>query len=159
MKGGAGEWNRAGRRHGYGLRCTFRLLAVLLGIELLPLAHAAPESAFKERFYNAELIAKVRIASVHRMVDQALSEPGMTAIKGYVYAGVTQKVWRGPAGNLVAFRLSLDACQQKLHSGETYLIFARTDADGRLELMDCSDAVEEGQAASLLAQLNRDSQG
>lgn len=134
-------------------------LAGFVGTIFVALANAAPEEAWKERLYGAELVAKVRIASVHRMVDQALSEPGMTAIKGYVYAGVTQKVWRGPAGNHVAFHLTLNACERKLSRGKTYVIFARTDSDGRLELMDCSDAVEEGQAGPLLAQLNRDSQG
>ena len=123
---------------------------------------AAPydgEGGLPQRYVDASLVAKVRIAGVHRVVDQALSEPGMTAVLGYVYSGVAEKVWRGPAGKLIAFRLELSACQSKLQEGEAYLIFAHTDADGLLELTDCSDAIAESQADSLLVQLNGEQKG
>lgn len=117
------------------------------------------DEAVSRRIAEAELVAKVRITGVHRMIDHALSEPGMLAILGYVYSGVAEKVWKGESARLLAFRLTLDDCDKKLHEGEQYLIFAQTDAEGRLEVASCEAAVADSEAGSLLVQLDRYMQG
>lgn len=117
------------------------------------------DEAVSRRIDEAELVAKVRITGVHRMIDHALSEPGMMAILGYVYSGVAEKVWKGESARLLAFRLTLDDCDKKLHEGEQYLIFANTDTEGRLQLVSCEAAVANGEAGNLLVQLDRYIQG
>lgn len=117
------------------------------------------DSAVYDRIATSELVARVKITGVHRMIDNALSEPGMVAILGYVYSGVAEKIWKGAPSNLIAFRLTLDDCDRKLERGEQYLIFANADAQGRLQLSSCEAAVAGADAVSLLGQLNRYYQG
>ncbi|WP_295799252.1 hypothetical protein [uncultured Microbulbifer sp.] len=117
------------------------------------------DSDVARQFEHAEWVAQVKITGVHRMVDNALSEPGMVAILGYVYSGVAQKVWKGEQGELVAFRITLDACDRKLVRGEQYLLFAETDTDGRLQIASCQGVMAGADAASLLAYLQPESQG
>ncbi|SHE70018.1 hypothetical protein SAMN04487965_0463 [Microbulbifer donghaiensis] len=105
------------------------------------------------RYAAAELVAQVQITGVHRDVDNALSEPGMIAISGYVYSAVSRQVWKGEANRLIAFRLGLEACDKKLTKGESYLIFASPDSYGRLQLRGCDSAVAEPEATQLLARL------
>lgn len=111
------------------------------------------DTAMARRFENASLVALVKITGIHRMIDNALSEPGMVAIMGYVYSGVTQKVWKGEAGTLLAFRVTLDACGRKLKGGEQYLIFAGADSDGRLGIGSCDAIISGVEADSLLVYL------
>ena len=118
-----------------------------------PEAPAADSLA--QRFSDAELVAKVQIASIHRDIDNALSEPGMVAILGYVYSAVPQQVWKGEANSLIAFRLGLNACETKLEKGRSYLIFVRPDSFGRLQLRSCEAVVPEDQAGPLLARLDQ----
>ncbi|WP_237056840.1 hypothetical protein [Microbulbifer sediminum] len=110
-------------------------------------------SSLSVRYEDAAFVAEVMIAGIHRDVDQALSEPGMVAIKGYVYSAVSEQVWKGEANRLVAFRRGLDACEVKLEKGARYLIFASPDIYGRLQLYSCEAAVPESEAAPLLARL------
>lgn len=117
------------------------------------------DEALSVRIAEAELVAKVRITGVHRMIDHALSEPGMMAILGYVYSGVAEKVWKGESARLLAFRLTLDDCEERLNEGEQYLIFAQADAEGRLQLASCEAAVAGAEAGNLLVQLDRYGQG
>ncbi|WP_143735721.1 hypothetical protein [Microbulbifer mangrovi] len=117
------------------------------------------DAAVQDRIATSELVAQVKITGVHRMIDNALSEPGMVAILGYVYSGVTEKIWKGAPTNLVAFRLTLDDCDRKLERGEHYLIFAKVDTQGRLQLASCEAAVAGADAAGLLGQLDRYYQG
>lgn len=114
---------------------------------------AAAEDTLGTRFAEAELVAQVQIAGVHRDVDNALSEAGMTAVLGYVYSAVSRQVWKGEANRLIAFRLGLQACDRKLKKGGSYLIFASPDSFGRLQLRSCDAAVPESDAGALLAQL------
>ncbi|WP_141398460.1 MULTISPECIES: hypothetical protein [Microbulbifer] len=107
------------------------------------------------RFAEAALVAQVQISGIHRDIDNALSEPGMVAVRGYVYSAVSRRVWKGEVTQLLAFRLGLDACQNKLREGERYIIFASPDTYGRLQLASCEAAVPEVDAASMLAQLDR----
>lgn len=107
------------------------------------------------RYAEAELVAQVQIAGVHRDVDNALSEPGMVAISGYVYSAVSQQIWKGEANRLIAFRLGLESCDRKLEKGALYLIFASPDSYGRLQLRSCDAAVAESEAAPLLARLKQ----
>ena len=117
------------------------------------------DSALASQYEHAEWVAQVKISGVHRMVDNALSEPGMVAILGYVYSGVAQKVWKGEQGKLVAFRVTLEACDRKLVRGEQYLLFANTDSDGRLQVASCAGIMPGADAASLLAYLEQGGQG
>ena len=117
------------------------------------------DAALARQFEQAEWVAQVKISGVHRMVDNALSEPGMVAIQGYVYSGVAQKVWKGEQGKLVAFRVTLAACDRKLVRGEQYLLFANSDTDGRLQIASCEAIMPGADAATLLAYLQQDSQG
>lgn len=107
------------------------------------------------RYAEAELVAKVEISAVHRDIDNALSEPGMSAISGYVYAAVSHQVWKGEAESMIAFRLGFEFCDKKLQKGERYLIFASPDIYGRLQLRSCDAAVAEPEAAPLLARLKQ----
>lgn len=111
--------------------------------------------SLSERFADAEVVAQVQIAGVHRDVDNALSEPGMVAILGYVYSAVSKQVWKGEANKLIAFRLGLDACDRKLKRGARYLIFASPDSYGRLQLRSCEAVIPEAEAAPLLARLKQ----
>lgn len=104
-----------------------------------------------KRYTEAELVAQVQISGIHRDLDNALSEPGMVAILGYIYSAVSQQVWKGQANNLLAFRLGLDACAEKLNLGDKYIIFARSDSRGRLQLHSCEAFVPETEFAPLLA--------
>jgi hypothetical protein len=113
------------------------------------------DDSLGKRYYEAELVAQVQISGVHRLIDNALSEPGMVAILGYVYSAVSQQVWKGEANKLIAFRLGLNACDKKLKRGEKYLIFATTDSLGRLQLAGCDSVVPETEVAPLLAKLNQ----
>ena len=117
------------------------------------------DSALASQYEHAEWVAQVKISGVHRMVDNALSAPGMVAILGYVYSGVAQKVWKGEQGKLVAFRVTLEACDRKLVRGEQYLLFANTDADGRLQIASCDGIMPGADVASLLAYLQQGGQG
>ena len=117
------------------------------------------DDAIDGRIQRAELVARVKITGVHRMIDNALSQPGMVAVLGYVYSGVAEKVWKGEPSNLVAFRLTLDDCDRKLERGVQYVIFAESDTQGRLQLSSCEAAVEDSDAAKLLAQLDLYYQG
>ncbi|MFI2809772.1 MULTISPECIES: hypothetical protein [Microbulbifer] len=110
-------------------------------------------NAIATRYQEAAFVAEVKIAGIHRDVDQALSEPGMVAIKGYVYSAVSEQVWKGESNRLVAFRRGLDACEKKLQKGARYLIFASPDIYGRLQLHSCEAAVPESEAAPLLARM------
>ena len=113
----------------------------------------------KRKIDSAQLVARVEITGVQRMVDHALSEPGMVAVLGYRYSGAAHKVWKGAAGGNVAFRLSLADCQDKLRLGQQYLIFAHTNPLGYLELLSCEAAVANSEAGGLLVQLDQYSQG
>ncbi len=107
------------------------------------------------RYAEAELVAQVQITGIHRDVDNALSEPGMVAISGYVYSAISHQVWKGKANRLIAFRLGLESCDRKLQKGARYLIFASPDSYGRLQLRSCDAAVAESEAAPLLARLKQ----
>ncbi|WP_323844537.1 hypothetical protein [Microbulbifer magnicolonia] len=143
------------------------LSTAMLGIATSPLAPVWAEEAptmaagggdgdsFALRYEQAELVAQVQVTGVHRDVDNALSEPGMVAISGYVYSAVSRRVWKGEATRLVAFRRGLDKCEDKLKKGENYLIFASPDSYGRLQLLSCDAAVAESEAVNLLARLNQ----
>ncbi|MEW5251180.1 hypothetical protein [Microbulbifer discodermiae] len=113
----------------------------------------ASADSFNKRFAAAELVAEVQVNSVHRDIDHALSEPGMVAVLGYVYSAVSQRVWKGRAGELIAFRLGLTDCDKKLVQGHRYLIFASADSMGRLQLKSCDAAVPGDKAGPLLALL------
>ncbi|SDK13589.1 hypothetical protein [Microbulbifer yueqingensis] len=115
----------------------------------------AEDRGVVERYERAAFVAEVQIAGIHRDVDRALSEPGMVAIKGYVYSAVSRQTWKGESSGLVAFRRGLDACEDKLEKGQRYLIFASPDSYGRLQLLSCEAAIPEAEAAPLLAQLKR----
>lgn len=117
------------------------------------------QSAISRRIAGAELVARVKITGVHRIIDSALSEPGMIAILGYIYSGVAEKAWKGAPANLIAFRLTLDDCADKLKHGERYLIFAEADTQGRLQLSGCEAAVVASDADKLLVQLNQYKRG
>ncbi|WP_345549542.1 hypothetical protein [Microbulbifer aestuariivivens] len=106
-------------------------------------------------FEQAVLVAQVQVSGIHRDIDNALSEPGMVAVSGYVYSAVSRRMWKGEAGKLLAFRLGLDACLEKLKQGERYIIFATPDSYGRLQLNSCEAAIPDVDAAALLAQLDR----
>ncbi|WP_139304804.1 hypothetical protein [Microbulbifer marinus] len=95
----------------------------------------------------------MQITGVHRDIDNALSEPGMVAISGYVYSAVSRQIWKGEANRLLAFRLGLEFCDKKLKKGESYLIFASPDSFGRLQLRSCEAAVAESEATNMLARL------
>lgn len=118
-------------------------------------AGAQEADSLLRRFADAELVAKVQIASIHRDIDNALSEPGMVAILGYVYSAVPQQVWKGEANSLIAFRLGLNACETKLEKGHSYLIFVRPDSFGRLQLRSCEAVIPEDQAEPILARLDQ----
>lgn len=141
-------------------RIRHSILGLLCGIGLGSLApvaageaEAVAEDKLGTRFAEAELVAQVQIAGIHRDVDNALSEAGMTAVLGYVYSAVSRQVWKGEANRLIAFRLGLQACDRKLRKGANYLIFASPDSFGRLQLRSCDAAVPESEAGALLAQL------
>ncbi|WP_237065220.1 hypothetical protein [Microbulbifer guangxiensis] len=116
---------------------------------------ALPGEGLESRYQQASLVARVQISGIHRDVDNALSEPGMVAVRGYVYSAVSRRLWKGEATQLLAFRLGLEACQTKLREGEHYIIFAAPDTYGRLQLDSCEAAVPETEAAGLLAQLDQ----
>ncbi|MCO1334242.1 hypothetical protein MO867_07780 [Microbulbifer sp. OS29] len=107
------------------------------------------------RFSQAEVVAQVEVIDIHRDVDSALSEEGVTAISGYVYSAVPSEVWKGPIGGEITFRLGLESCDIKLEKGENYLIFANLDSYGRLHLRSCEAVVAESDAGAILAQLNK----
>lgn len=139
-------------------------LAVALALWLLPaIAEEGAEIQSSElageslasRYAEAGLVARVQISGIHRDVDNALSEPGMVAVRGYVYSAVSRQVWKGEATQMLAFRLGLEACQTKLQQGEHYIIFASPDTYGRLQLDSCEAAIPEADAPDMLAQLDR----
>ncbi|WP_406827816.1 hypothetical protein [Microbulbifer sp. ARAS458-1] len=113
----------------------------------------------KQQLETAELVARVEITAVQRLIDHALSEPGMTAVTGYVYSGVTQRVWKGASVAHIAFRVHLADCVEKLTRGRQYLIFARTNARGYLELLSCEAAIANPETGNLLAELEQYYQG
>ncbi|MFV8783691.1 hypothetical protein ACNKU7_14830 [Microbulbifer sp. SA54] len=108
------------------------------------------DGALARQFEQADVVAQVLVTTIHRVIDNALSEPGMTAILGYVYSAKTQAIYKGEAGKLLAFRVTLDACQDKLEKGSRYLIFATTDTEGRLLVDSCDSILSGTEAASLL---------
>lgn len=118
-------------------------------------AEAGLAAPLKRQLETAELVARVEITAVQRLIDHALSEPGMTAVTGYVYSGVAQQVWKGASAAHLAFRVHLADCQEKLTRGQQYLIFARTNARGYLELLSCEAAIAHPERGNLLAELNR----
>ncbi|WP_346836530.1 hypothetical protein [Microbulbifer sp. SAOS-129_SWC] len=152
--------NKAWMRSG----CVAAGLLLGWACSLAPLADETPAAAqsaevgeddLGARYAAADLVAEVQIAGVHRDVDNALSEPGMTAILGYVYSAVSRQVWKGEANRLIAFRLGLDACEIKLKKGGRYLIFASPDSFGRLQLHSCKAAVPESEAGPLVARIKQ----
>lgn len=122
-------------------------LALLVGCTAL-LARAEPVPGY---FDSAALVAQVRIAEIHRERNEGLSQPGITAVQGYIYAAETRKVWKGSAGETVAFRITLSDCHRKLEAGGEYLIFATHDGLGRLEVKSCEAVVPEAQWTPVLA--------
>lgn len=108
------------------------------------------DTAIAHRFERADLVAKVRITTIHRIIDNALSEPGMSAILGHVYSARVQTVYKGEAGKLLAFSVRFDACQEKLKKGDQYLVFAQADTEGRLQVNSCDGILSGADAASLL---------
>lgn len=143
--------NGSGRRLSAKAIC----LGLALSAPLFSVAQAGNGDSLAERFAEAELVAQVQISAIHRDVDNALSEPGMVAISGYVYAATSMRVWKGKADGLIAFRLGLESCDKKLEKGARYLIFATPDSQGRLYLRGCDAVLEESEAAPLLARLNQ----
>ena len=113
----------------------------------------------QRKIESAELVARVEITGIQRMVDHALSEPGMVAVMGYQYSGAAHKVWKGAANENIAFRLNLADCQHKLHVGQQYLIFAHANPLGYLELMSCEAAVANSEVGPWLVQLDQYYQG
>ncbi|AWF81065.1 hypothetical protein BTJ40_09700 [Microbulbifer sp. A4B17] len=117
---------------------------------------AASATAHLElRFAQAEIVAQVEVIDVHRDVDSALSEDGVTAVSGYVYSAVPSQVWKGPMGGEITFRLGFESCDRKLEQGENYLIFANLDSYGRLHLRSCEAVIAESDASAILAQLSK----
>ncbi|QFT55105.1 hypothetical protein [Microbulbifer sp. THAF38] len=127
----------------------------LVAIQAFTWQGAAIESGtnLEVRFTEAAVVAQVEVIGIHRDVDSALSEPGVTAISGYVYSAVPGQVWKGIVADQITFRLGLEYCDKKLEKGESYLIFARLDSYGRLQLHSCDSAVVESEAEALLAEL------
>ncbi|WHI47537.1 hypothetical protein ACJJIW_15745 [Microbulbifer sp. JMSA004] len=115
---------------------------------------AASTTHLELRFAQAEIVAQVEVIDVHRDVDSALSEDGVTAISGYIYSAVPSQVWKGPMGGEITFRLGFESCDIKLEQGENYLIFANLDSYGRLHLKSCEAVIAESDATAILAQLN-----
>ncbi|WP_444888869.1 hypothetical protein [Microbulbifer sp. JMSA008] len=129
---------------------------VLVAIQVFAWQEEMAESStnLEVRFGAAAVVAQVEVIGIHRDVDSALSEPGVTAISGYVYSAVPGQVWKGIVADQITFRLGLEYCDKKLEKGERYLIFARLDSYGRLQLQSCDSAVVESEAEALLAELN-----
>ncbi|MFA0813716.1 hypothetical protein [Microbulbifer epialgicus] len=117
-------------------------------------ASVVPNANLEIRFTEAAVVAQVEVIGIHRDVDSALSEPGMTAISGYVYSAVPDQVWKGAVADQITFRLGLEYCDKKLEKGGRYLIFASLDSYGRLQLRSCDAVVVESDAEALLAELN-----
>ncbi|MCX2784565.1 hypothetical protein [Microbulbifer thermotolerans] len=144
--------------NGSGRRLSARAIFLGLAMLIAPLFAAAQVEngdTLAERFAEAELVAQVQINAIHRDVDNALSEPGMVAISGYVYSATSMRVWKGKADGLIAFRLGFESCDKKLEKGARYLIFASPDSKGRLQLRGCDAVMEESEAAPLLARLKQ----
>ncbi|GAA5442531.1 hypothetical protein Misp06_00705 [Microbulbifer sp. NBRC 101763] len=140
---------------------TLSLGFVLIFLNLMPhMGHAeegvlgVPTTNLEMRFTEAAVVAQVEVIGIHRDVDSALSEPGVTAISGYVYSAVPEQIWKGAVADQITFRLGLEFCDTKLEKGERYLIFASLDSYGRLQLRSCDAAVVESDAEGLLAELN-----
>ncbi|WP_444927574.1 hypothetical protein ACJJI4_07240 [Microbulbifer sp. TRSA002] len=138
-----------------------KIVSVILYLLVSSMAHAAEDIAsastahLEIRFAQAEVVAQVEIIDVHRDVDSALSEEGITAISGYIYSAVPSQVWKGPMGGEITFRLGFESCDLKLEQGENYLIFANLDSYGRLHLRSCEAVIAESDATAILAQLNK----
>ncbi|BBM03171.1 hypothetical protein [Microbulbifer sp. GL-2] len=135
-----------------GFVFIFLNLAATLGyaVEKAPVV---PISNLEIRFTEAVIVAQVEVIGIHRDIDSALSEQGVTAISGYVYSAVPGQVWKGVVADQITFRLGLEYCDMKLEKGERYLIFASLDSYGRLQLRSCDAAVMESEAEELLAEL------
>ncbi|MCA0891985.1 hypothetical protein [Microbulbifer agarilyticus] len=108
---------------------------------------------------SAELVAQVEIVAVHRLLDRALSEPGMAAVSGYLYSAVARKVWKGATRKQLSFQLNLADCEEKLALGARYLIFARRNTFGDMALSGCDAAIVDTDASAVLAQLDQYYQG
>nr|WP_010130865.1 hypothetical protein [Microbulbifer agarilyticus] len=108
---------------------------------------------------SVELVAQVEIVAVHRLLDRALSEPGMAAVSGYLYSAIARKVWKGATHKQLSFQLNLGDCEEKLALGARYLIFAKRNTFGEMALSGCDAAIVESDATGVLAQLHQYYQG
>ncbi|GAB2519493.1 hypothetical protein [Microbulbifer agarilyticus] len=108
---------------------------------------------------SAELVAQVEIVAVHRLLDRALSEPGMAAVSGYLYSAVARKVWKGATRKRLNFQLNLVDCEKKLALGVRYFIFARRNTFGEMALPGCDAAIVDSDANGVLAKLDQYYQG
>ncbi|AQQ67813.1 hypothetical protein Mag101_09295 [Microbulbifer agarilyticus] len=113
----------------------------------------------QQQLASAELVAQVEIVAVHRLLDRALSEPGMAAVSGYLYSAVARKVWKGATRKQLNFQLNLADCEKKLALGVRYLIFARRNIFGEMALSGCDAAIVDSDASGVLAQLDQYYQG
>ncbi|MCA0900963.1 hypothetical protein [Microbulbifer agarilyticus] len=113
----------------------------------------------QQQLESAEVVAQVEIVAVHRVLDRALSEPGMAAVSGYLYSAIARKVWKGATRKQLSFQLNLADCEEKLALGVRYLIFARRNTFGDMALSDCDAAIVDTDASGVLAQLEQYYQG
>ena len=115
------------------------------------------DPAWEARFDKAEWVSLVHIESIHSLVNQSLSaDAGMLAVQGYSYALTINQQWKTTNANLTKLRVDLSDCPLLLTLDGDYIVFARRNYRGQLQLDSCDNVVHATEAEAVINWLNNE---
>ncbi len=144
------------------IRLPIKVLTLFVGMAICSVTSLAEsvvkplDTAWVSRFERAEWVAMVRIEGVSSLVNQALSaESGMLAVQGYSYNLSVKHQWKANDESAsTKLRVDLSDCPILLTLDSEYLVFAKRNYRGQLQLESCDHVVHASEAGTVISWLN-----
>jgi hypothetical protein len=115
----------------------------------------ALDPAWKTRYQEAEWVSLVRIESLNSLVNPSMSaESGAMAVQGYNYSVTVLQDWKAGSKDGDKLRVDLSDCPILLALDNDYLVFAKRNYRGQLQLKSCKHFVHATEAAAVIGFLN-----
>lgn len=112
---------------------------------------AEKKAALEQRYQQSEWVSLVKIESVQSLISPTLSnQSGLTAIQGYSYSLSILEDWKMGSQEPFKLRVDLSDCPLLLAIDNDYLVFARTNYRGSLQVSSCKDMVHRNDVGSFL---------
>lgn len=107
--------------------------------------------AVEHRYHHSEWVSLVKVESVQSLINPTLSSySGMTAVQGYSYSVSVVQDWKSGEKDPVKLRVDLSDCPLLLAIDNEYLVFARQNYRGGLQVSSCKDMVHRNDISAVL---------